>query len=94
MSTGRAAGERRIQRVTREEAEALCAKNAAEHPDRKVAQWRAQKQEDGTWGVIRIGLPPTPETTPEQQADERPPTPDDPRTAAMQNLGPNIGPVV
>ena len=83
-----------MSRMTREDAEALCAKNAAEHPDRNVAQWRPQEQPDGTWTVVRIGLPPSPDTTPEQQADERPPTPDDPRTAAMQNLGPHIGPMI
>ena len=77
--------------MTREEAEALCARYAAEHPDRKVAQWLPQEQPDGT-AVVRIGLPPTLDTTTEEQADERPPTPDDPRTAAMQNLGPHIGP--
>ena len=89
MQTGR-----RMSRMTREDAEALCARNAAEHPDRNVAQWRPQEQPDGTWTVVRIGLPPSPDTTPEQQADERPPTPDDPRTAAMQNLGPHIGPMI
>ena len=78
--------------MTRDEAEALCAKNAAEHPDRKLAQWRPQEQPDGTWAVVKVGIPPTPETSSEQRADERPPTPDDPRTAAMQNLGPNVGP--
>jgi len=80
--------------MTRDEAETLCAQNAAEHPDRKVAQWRPQEQPDGAWTVVRIGLPPTPDTTAEQRADEKPPTPDDPRTAAMQNLGPNVGPAI
>jgi len=77
--------------MNREEAETLCARNAAEHPDRKVAQWRVQELPDGTWTVLKIGLAPTGETTPEQRADERPPTADDPRTAAMQNLGPHTG---
>jgi len=82
----------RIRGVNREEAEALCAKNTVEHPDRKIAQWRAQEQADGTWTVVRIGIPPMPETSEEQRAEERPPTADDPRTAAMQNLGPHVGP--
>ena len=30
--------------------------------------------------------------TEEIVADEKPPTPDDPRSAAMRNLGPHIGP--
>jgi len=80
--------------MTREEAQALCTRNAAEHPDRKVAQWRPQEQPDGSWSVVRIGLQPMSDTSEETRADERPPTPDDPRTAAMQNLGPNVGPVV
>jgi hypothetical protein len=78
--------------MTREEAEALCAKNAAEHPDRKVAQWLPQEQTDGSWSVIRVGVPPAPALTEEIVADEKPPTPDDPRSAAMRNLGPHIGP--
>ena len=41
--------------MTREEAEALCARNAAEHPDRKVAQWLTQEQPDGTWTVLALG---------------------------------------
>ena len=77
--------------MTHEEAEAVCARYAAEHPDRKVAQWLPQQQPDGSWVVVKVGIP-LPETTEEIQADERPPTPDDPRTAAMQNLGPHIGP--
>jgi hypothetical protein len=76
--------------VTREEAEELCARYAAEHPDRKVAQWVPQEQPDGTWVVVKVGIP-LPETTEEVQADERPPTPDDPRTAQMRNIGPYGG---
>jgi len=74
--------------MTREEAEALCARNATEHPDRKVAQWRAQEGPDGDWRVVRIGLPPSPDTTEEVQADERPPTADDPRASIFQNIPP------
>ena len=64
VSNDQALGEIRVGagdgcRVTREEAEALCAKYAAEHPDRKVAQWRAQEDQDGEWSVVRIGLPPS-----------------------------------
>lgn len=77
-----------VSRVTREEAEALCAENAAEHPDRKVAQWRSQRASDGTWSVIRIGLAPAEETTPEVRADEKPPTADDPRASIFQNIPP------
>jgi len=75
--------------MTRAEAEAVCATNAAEHPDRRVAQWRAQEGADGDWSVMRIGLPPNPETTTETVAEERPPTPPDPRP----DVPPNVGPV-
>jgi hypothetical protein len=73
--------------MTREEAERLCAQYAETHPDRAVAQWRPQEQPDGTWTVARIGLPPTPDTTTEQRADERPPTPPDPRPDVPPTTG-------
>ena len=63
--------------MTHEEAEALCAKYTAEHPDRKVAQWRPQEGKDGAWNVVRIDLPPSPETTTEvaqTSARRHPPT--------------------
>ncbi|HYH60605.1 MAG TPA: hypothetical protein VD766_01945 [Solirubrobacterales bacterium] len=74
--------------MIREEAEALCARNAAEHADRKVAQWRAKEGPDGTWAVIRIDLPPTTETGTESRGDERPPTPPDPRPDVPPTVGP------
>jgi hypothetical protein len=74
------------------EARNACARLAAEHPDRKTHQWRAREEADGSWSVVKIALPPPERTTPETRADERPPTADDPRTSAMQNLGPNVGP--
>ncbi|MEJ7875084.1 MAG: hypothetical protein WKF62_00375 [Solirubrobacterales bacterium] len=75
--------------MKREEAEAVCRANAAEHPDRKVVQWRAQEGPDGDWAVVRIGLPPTPDTSAETIAEERPPTPPDPRP----DVPPTVGPV-
>lgn len=74
--------------MTREEADELCARYAAEHPDRKVAQWRSQEGEDGEWTVVRIGLPPSPDTGTELRADERPPQPDDPRPDVPPTVGP------
>ena len=74
--------------MTREEAEALCAEYAAEHPDRKVAQWRAQEGEDGEWNVVRIGLPPHLDATTELRADgahQRRPTP-------RPDVPPTVGP--
>jgi hypothetical protein len=75
--------------VTREEAELLCAQNAAEHPDRAVAQWRPKETNDG-WTVVRVDLPPAPETGTATRADERPPTPPDPRP----DVPPTVGPVI
>jgi len=74
--------------MERDEAEALCRRNAAEHPDRAVAQWRAQEREDGTWSVVRIGLPPAAPTGTAVNADERPPTPPDPRPDVPPTVGP------
>jgi hypothetical protein len=79
--------------VTEAEAQEACARFAAGHPDRETHQWRPRHEADGSWSVVRIALPPA-ETarTAETRADERPATADDPRTTAVQNLGPNIGP--
>lgn len=74
--------------MDRTEAEALCARNAAEHPDRAAAQWRPKELADGTWTVARVNLPPAGPTTPEQRADEKPPTADDPRAPIFQNIPP------
>lgn len=79
--------------MTRAEAERLCARYAAEHPDRRTHQWRPRRGAGGAWSVVKIALPPTPEGVEEVEAAERPPTADDPRSAAMQNLGPHVGPV-
>ena len=76
--------------MTREEAEALCAKNAAEHPDRRIAQWVPREEPSGEWVVVRVGIP-AQDTTEEIRADERPPTPDDPRSAQMRDIGPYTG---
>ena len=74
--------------MTREEAELKAATLNSEHPDRAKAHWRAQEMA-GVWQVVRIGLPPTvPQNlTAETQADERPPTADDPRTNFDVNVG-------
>lgn len=76
--------------MTKDEAEALCARNGAEHPDRKVAQWRPQAVGAGEWTVVRIGLPPTPDTIAETRADERPPEPPDPRPDVPPTIGPFV----
>jgi hypothetical protein len=68
------------------EAKEVCARLAAEHPDRHTNRWVATKR-DGEWVVAKIGLPPAPEElTAERRADERPPTPDAPPSAdAVKN---------
>jgi hypothetical protein len=78
--------------MTEAEAREACARLAETDPDRATNQWHPRKEADGTWSVAKIGIPPTGPLTPETRADEKPATADDPRTAAMQNLGPHIGP--
>jgi hypothetical protein len=83
---------REIQ-VTREEAEAMSAQLAAEHPDRETHQWRPRQDGSGSWDVVKIALPAVDMATlqAETRADERPPTPDDVRTSSGRNLGPGGG---
>ncbi|MGI8460881.1 MAG: hypothetical protein ACR2OC_04470 [Solirubrobacterales bacterium] len=66
--------------MTRDEAQAECSRLAAEHADRDTHQWRPREEPDGSWAVVKIGLPPLKDTlTAETRADERPATPADPR---------------
>jgi hypothetical protein len=79
--------------MTREEAEQTCKRLAAEHPDRETHRWIPRETGDGSWGVAKIHLAPSEdrEMTAETRADERPPTPDDPRP--MRDIGgPHVGP--
>ena len=80
--------------MTRQEAEQACKTLAEEHPDRETHRWVPHQAADGTWDVAKIGLPPqTDESTAETRADERPPTPDDPRP--MRDIGgPGVGPAI
>jgi hypothetical protein len=76
--------------MTRDEAERMCARLAAEHPDRETHQWRPRKQPDESWAVVKISLPPAdsrPLAT-ETRADERPDTADDPRHNVFRNVPP------
>jgi hypothetical protein len=78
--------------MTRAEAEAQAAKLAAEHPDRETHRWLPREDPDGNWSVVKVGLPPgDTATTAETRADEKPTTADDPRSSAMQNIGPHAG---
>jgi hypothetical protein len=74
--------------MTEAEARALCKRLAAEHPDRRTHQWVATRRGD-EWAVAKIDVPPV-EDAPrtEVRADERPPTPDDPRKPLPPWVGP------
>ena len=76
--------------MTREEAEAECRRLAAEHPDRASHRWLAKRDGDSAWVVVRIPVPPGTRVDPlktEIRADEKPPTPDDPRPSVNPNWG-------
>ncbi len=73
--------------MTREEAERLCERLAEESAERHTHRWLPREEEDGEWIVVKIGLPPSNlEGTPETRADEKPPSPDDPRPASSRNI--------
>ena len=74
--------------MTHEEALKECARLSAESPERETHHWVPRQDESGDWSVARIGLPP-PDSDPgtaETRADEKPPTPDDPRSAIARNI--------
>ena len=78
--------------MTREEAEREAERLAAEHPDRRTHRFFVRVQDGGSWAVVKVGLAPQGELTPETRADEKPPTAGDPRTVSEQNMGPHVGP--
>jgi hypothetical protein len=43
--------------------------------------------------VVKVELAPNQPLTPETRAEPKPATADDPRSAAMRDIGPNVGPV-
>lgn len=68
--------------MTRAEAEAESRRLQAEHPDRGTHQWFPKDEGDDCWVVVRIEAPPGTRVDPlttSIRADEKPPTPDDPR---------------
>ena len=73
--------------VTRDQAEALAARLNRESADRGTHQRVVRRSGDG-WEVVKIRVPrdlrrgPLQETV---EAEERPPQPDDPRSAAQRN---------
>lgn len=76
--------------MNQQEAEALCAKYAAEHPDRETHSWIARPTGDGEFAVIKIGLPPIEKLNLKTNAGEEdaPQTGDDPRPSLFQNVPP------
>ena len=61
------------------EAKELCARLAAEHPDRATHRWAPLEGKDGEWSVVKIGLPPAAEPTGTATHAAPEPGPDDPR---------------
>jgi hypothetical protein len=80
--------------MTDTEAREACARFAASHPDRHTHRWQPRQEANGAWSVVKIALPPEGPLGTETRAEEKPPTPDDPRSTAMQNLGPHVGPIL
>ena len=75
--------------MTREEAEAACAKLAAESPDRETHRFLPREDENGDWSVVKVNLPPVSDTlTAETKADSRPPNGEDPRPNTFRNVPP------
>jgi hypothetical protein len=72
--------------MTRQQADAECKRLAEESPERDTHQWLPREEADGSWSVVKVGLAPhdTEKLTAETRADEKPPTPDDPRSIARR----------
>lgn len=76
---------------TREDAQAACRRLAETHADRETHSFMPRRRDDG-WEVVKVALAPvTDQLDTEVRADERPPTPDDPRSAHYRNAGPYAG---
>lgn len=79
--------------ATEDEAKSICARLGASHPDRGTHQWIPRQTEQG-WQLIKVAVPPPLDTlTTAVQADERPPSADDPRVAQVKNCGPYGAPI-
>jgi hypothetical protein len=75
--------------MTREEAALACTRLGEEHPDRETHRFVPREGPDGQWSVAKIGLPPVAQEAlgRETRADEKSPTPDDPRDSYSRNVG-------
>jgi len=71
--------------VTREEAETAKERLSHEHTE---ATWLVREEQDGTWSVVRVGLPQSDKTLVEENEERsRPPYPDDPVGSTRRNFG-------
>jgi len=77
--------------VTEQQAKAECTRLAAEHPDRRSHRWLPRRGADGKWSVVKIDLPPLEPSSTALSADERPTTPDDPRSSLSKNVPGGFG---
>ena len=71
------------------EAQQLCAKLAAEHPDRETHRWIARADDAGEWSVVKIGLPPIGEQkiTADRNRDPVPPVGPDLQQSINRGVG-------
>jgi len=65
--------------VNEQEAKERCAALAAEHPDRATHRWVPVRNEDGSWTVAKIDLPPPVAPTETATRRETPRPSDDPQ---------------
>ncbi len=74
--------------MTREEAERLAERRAGEGGDAVTHQWIARERAPGDWVVAKVPLPKRSATRPVVESAERPPQPDDVRSALSRNVPP------
>jgi hypothetical protein len=73
--------------MNRAEAKHECERLAAEHVDRADSRWVPQEMPDGNWRAVKVGIaPPDALRQAELLAEEKPPTPDDPRSSIARDI--------
>ncbi len=77
--------------MTREEAERLAEQRSTEGGDAVTHQWIARERGDGEWAVVKVPIPKRGPLKSVVESAERPPQPDDVRTAQGRNLGSPYG---
>jgi hypothetical protein len=76
--------------MTREQAERERDRLAREHPDRATHSWMVRADAEGSWTVVKVGLPPGTRVDPlaaTTEARPRPPQADDVRDSFSRNVG-------